>query len=93
LEGLYWDRRPNRPNRTDVVIITKIDSGVGTVTVTGAGGFASSGNTGGSVESGLNTNLRLGSTILGVADEIYLAVRPLSANADIDGGLGWREIS
>ncbi len=37
--------------------------------------------------------LYLGSTIAGVPDEIVLCVRPLSTNADIQGGITWKELS
>lgn len=40
----------------------------------------------------LSNALRLGSTIAGVSDTIVLCCTPLTANADIFGGLTWREL-
>jgi len=37
-----------------------------------------------------NTRL-IGSAIDGTPDELYLGARPLTANANIDGGILWRE--
>jgi hypothetical protein len=66
-------------------------------TVTGghemAGGFVASAKGGGDIGVQLDNALRLGSAIDGTVDAIVLCVRPLSANADIDGGLGWRELT
>jgi len=66
-------------------------------TVTGGttitGGFVKSGGGSGDVTMGTENALLLGSTIAGVPDELYLCCRPLSANADINGGLTWRELS
>lgn len=36
--------------------------------------------------------LRLGSTIAGVSDEVVLAVRPLTMNANVQGSLTWQEL-
>jgi hypothetical protein len=52
------------------------------------GGFSSASEA--STEDIENT-LLLGASIAGTVDEIVLAVRPLSANADIQGSLTWRE--
>ena len=66
-------------------------------TVTGGheidGGFVASANGGGSIGAQLDNALRLGSAIDGTLDTVVLCVRPLSSNADIDGGLGWRELT
>ena len=67
-----------------------------TSTVTGGtklmGGFVTAGSTSGAVTIGLENALHLGSQIGGTRDEIYLCVTPFSANADINGGLTWREL-
>ena len=67
-------------------------------TVTGglllASGWASSTKQGSSsASSSLDTPLRLGSAIDGTRDTLVLCVRPLSADADIQGSLTWRELS
>lgn len=41
----------------------------------------------------LENALRLGVAIDGTRDEIYLGVRPFSANADVVGSIQWRELS
>ncbi len=65
-------------------------------TVTGGfgmdGGFAAATKDGISAGRGLNNSLLLGAKIDGTPDEIVLAVRPLSATADIQGSLTWREL-
>lgn len=71
-------------------------------TVTGgidiAGGFIESGGvqagSAGSTDKGIDTALRLGSTIAGVVDEIVLCVRPIAGSVDVDieGSLTWREL-
>lgn len=45
-----------------------------------------------SVVAELNNAVRLGSTIDGTPDEIWLGVTPLSPNLDIYGALTWREL-
>ena len=55
-----------------------------------AGGWASQQNR--SISKELDTALLLGSKIDGTVDTIVLCVRPLSANADIQGSITWREI-
>lgn len=66
-------------------------------TVTGgtvlAGGVVKGSNSTGDVTIGVENALLLGSDISGTRDEIYLCCRPFSANADIHGGLVWRELS
>ncbi len=64
---------------------TVIDGGYAQATAAGGGGGAFTGP--------LKTALRLGASIAGVVDQVVLAVRPLSASADIHGGLTWRELS
>ena len=63
-------------------------------TITGGtmiqGGFADASS---GITFPLANALRLGSTISGTPDEIYLCARPLSANANIQGSLTWREVS
>jgi len=66
-------------------------------TITGGtpviGGFVkSSGNTG-AISSNLDNALRIGTAIDGTQKAMILCCRPLSANADIDAGIGWRELS
>lgn len=65
-------------------------------TVTGgtilAGGFVKAGVNSGAVSADLDTAINLGSKIDGTRDEIYFVVSPFSANADIAGGLSWREL-
>ena len=56
------------------------------------GGFSASTKDGGIAGGGLKNALKLGSTIAGVADRIVLCVRSLSATADIQGSLTWREL-
>lgn len=67
-----------------------------TSTVTGGtklmGGFVKGGVTAGSISASLTNAIYLGSAIDGTVDEIYLCVRPFTSNADIDGGITWREI-
>lgn len=48
--------------------------------------------TSGSIDRKFVNNLRIGSTIAGTRDELILAVTPLSANADIQGSLTFREL-
>jgi len=84
-------------DKTNSCIQTALGATANTVTLgtTMSGGFASttgSGGGGGGGTSGeLGNTLRLGSAIDGTVDEIVLCVRPLSANADIQGSLEWRE--
>ena len=67
-------------------------------TVTGghemAGGFVNAAKqAGASVSDALDNALKLGSAIDGTPNAIVLCVRPLSIDADIHAGIGWREIS
>jgi len=66
-------------------------------TVTGGieidGGFASATfRGGGSGGRKLETSLRMGSTIGGTVDTLVLCATPLSASADIQGSITWREL-
>lgn len=77
-----------------------LESGVGNAgnpsnsTVTGgtvlAGGYSKSSNT---ISAQINNALRLGASIAGVSDEIYLCVRPLTSNLDVFGSITWRELA
>ena len=62
-------------------------------TVTGGtfigGGFASAAA---GVIQPIISERYLGSTIAGVSDRIVLCVRPMATNADIEGGLSWKEL-
>lgn len=73
----------------------QVATGDSTNTVTGGvplgGGFVKSSNSSGSTGEALENALRLGAAIDGTRDQIVLCCRPLSANADIDGGMTWRE--
>lgn len=66
----------------------------GTNTVTGGtlidGAYVTHQSSGGGL---ILNSIHLGESIAGVQDEIVLAVRPLTANLDIAGGLQWRELS
>ncbi len=57
-----------------------------------AGGYVKSSGNAGDITIGVTNAILLGSAIDGTRDEIYLCVRPLSSNADIRGGLVWREL-
>lgn len=66
-------------------------------TVTGgtpiAGGFVKSSGNAGDISANILNAWRLGSSIAGVSDVLVVCCRPLSANADIDAAIGWRELS
>lgn len=68
-------------------------------TVTGgvnvAGGFFSSTNRGAEISTALTSALTLGSLINGTVDQIVLCVTPLpgNSNADVFGGIEWRELT
>lgn len=68
-------------------------TGVTANTVSGGtdlcGGFVYASTT---QESNLTRNLRLGASIAGVADQLVICVRPLTAGAHIQGGLIWNEL-
>lgn len=91
-------------DKTNSAVQTAVGDGAGdpsvnSITALGTvitGGFANStggAGGGGAVTNPLGNALHLGSTIAGVQDTIVLAVRPLSANANIHGGISWRELS
>ena len=62
------------------------------------GGFVESGGvqqgSSGSTDKGVNSAIRLGSTISGTSDVIVLCVRPIAGSAyvDVEGSLTWREL-
>lgn len=62
-------------------------------TITGgtpiAGGWVKAGVQGGGATENLDTELLLGSAIDGTPDELVLACRPLTANLDIQGSIGF----
>jgi len=68
-----------------------------TSTLTGGtklvGGMVKASGSTGDVTVGIDNALLVGSEIDGTVQEIYLGVRPLSSNADIEGGITWRELS
>ena len=72
----------------------QVATGATANTVTGghemAGGFGSSIAAESTV---LPSAIYIGSDIAGNVDELVLCVRPLGANADIQGGLTWRELT
>ena len=57
------------------------------------GGFIKSSGSSGSIARELEDMLHLGADIANVQDEQWLCCRPLSANADIEAGITWRELS
>lgn len=66
-------------------------------TVTGgtvlAGGYVKAGSDSGGANIGVDTQLRVGSSIAGTADQLWLVLTPLSANADFYGGMTVREVT
>ena len=66
-------------------------------TVTGGrvtdSGYVKSGASSGSLNTETTSQLRIGSAIDGTRDELWLCVIPLTANADIYGGISWNELS
>ena len=66
-------------------------------TVTGGhelgGGYVSSSKDGGAAKEELDNALRLGSKIDGTVDEIVLCVRSFGTNAQVEGGIAWRELT
>lgn len=72
-----------------------VQTAVGATANTVSGGTQITGGFANSSESetlAIPNAIRLGSAIDGTPDELVLAVRPLSANLDIQGGLTWREL-
>ena len=96
---LYWNPTVagtfTYSNETNSAIMTA--TGALANTITGGtvitGGFGAATKDGGTEKGALLNALRLGSNIAGTVDEIVLCVRPLSANANIQGSLTWRELS
>lgn len=72
--------------------------GDGSVTATDPGIILSGGmikndrQSGGTSFTDITNSLRLGSSIAGVSDEIWLCVRPLDSNGDYYASLTWREL-
>ena len=79
-------------------IDTAVGTAVNTVTL-GVGthvlgtGYIKGGKESGASSNTLDSSLLLGSAIDGTQDEIWLCVKPLTANADFLGSILWREIS
>ncbi len=88
-----YDDKANSAVQTALGATANTVSSLGTVIDGGYVNSTASGGGGGAFSAPLETALRLGASIAGVVDEIVLAVRPLSANGDIHGGLTWRELS
>jgi hypothetical protein len=87
---------PSFSAQTNSVVETH--TGDGSISITGGGtyftgGLVASGTKGSATSSSLKNAVRLGATRSGTVDEIYLCARPLSANADIEASITWREIS
>lgn len=57
------------------------------------GGFVKASGSTGAFNSSIVNTLYLGAAIDGTLDEIYLCARPLSSNADMYGGITWRDVS
>ena len=72
-------------------------SGPSDSTITGGewitGGFVKGGKEAGSETFDLSTQQKLGSTILGAPDEVWLAIMPYTANNNLHGSLTWKELS
>ncbi len=73
---------------TNTVTATGTVIGGGLIHSSGAGGAR-----GGSVTEEFKNALRLGANIAATADTLVLAVKPLAVDADIHGGIIWRELS
>lgn len=73
---------------TNTVTATGTVLGGGLVHSSGAGGAR-----GGSITSDFQNALLLGANIAATVDTIVLAVKPLAVDADIHGGIEWRELS
>ena len=85
----------NFGDETNSVVQSAVGNGTVTVTSPGVpvtGGFVKSSGSTGSVSGDIPNAIRLGAAIDGTRDEVWLCVRPLSANADIDAGICWREL-
>ncbi len=73
-----------------------VQTGVGATANTVTGGAILTGALGKDsqpVSAQVSNAVRLGAAIDGTRDEIYLCVRPLTSNADIEASLTWRELS
>ena len=79
-------------------IDTAVGTAVNTVTLDAlthvlGTGYVKGGKESGATSDTLDSSLLLGSAIDGTPDEIWLCVKPLTANADFLGSILWREIS
>lgn len=63
----------------------------GTAVAAGVAAGAATGTSSESLSSAIDTAIRLGSSIAGVSDEIFLCVTPYGTGAAIDGSMNWRE--
>lgn len=83
---------PTFSDQTNSSVQTVVCDNTNTVTggIAVAGGFVQSSS---GVTEPLENAILLGASIAGDRDTIYLCARPLTSNSDIEGGLGWREIS
>ena len=81
-------------NETDSSIQSAIGATANTITngTVMDGGFSAATKDGGLAGGSLKNALLLGAKIDGTPDEIVLCVRPLSASANIQGSLSWREL-
>ena len=73
-----------------------VQTGIGDTTNTVTGGtyfYGGMGKSSSEIQAPLKNAIRLGAAIDGTRDEIYLCVRPLSANADYEACLTWQELS
>lgn len=86
----YADQ-PNSPVQMAKGVTANTISSSTTFTAIMAGGFVKNSVQSGGTNLTLNSPLSLGSKIDGTRDQFVLAVRPLAANADIQGTLTWRE--
>ena len=89
---------PTFVTHTDSFMDTAVGTAVNTVTIGSLTHILGTGYVKGGKESGASSNtldssLLLGSAIDGTQDEIWLCVKPLTANADFLGSILWREIS
>jgi len=107
-DDYYWELRlnptvANAPTFADHDATSVIQVATGdtvnnpsNTTVTGGhvidAGYVKGGNTVGSISEITRSQLRLGSAIDGTPDEIWLVVTPITANADVLGGISWLEL-
>ena len=87
-----WTNQTNSSIQTTVGSTTATDNVV-TGGVKMIGGMVKAGGGTGSITIEISNALLLGAAIDGTVDEMYLCCRPFTANADIDAGITWRELS